>query len=341
MLGPYRYFLLVLFLIVPQLFFADSYSDDFDSGISSFYWTTFAPGNLSTITASGGEVVMTQGNDVGIGLEFNYIITGDFDAQVDYQLINWPVNNQERIGIMVNPPNWSLFGIGAVERLSDDGFVSGNEGYLTHFLNGITSTPTSDTEGTLRLNRTGNTVTGYYLDGLVWQEIASYTSPDNTQTYPLFLAIWYETVPSIGIEVAFDNFSLNAPDMDIPSIPITYELDVSVTDGHGTIVASPPTGPYDQGTVVNLTAQPDSGYRVKAWTGTDDDTSEDNANTVTMSADHTVTVEFEQIPTNKGGGGGGGCTIYTDQQAPSLDPLLILLVTFALVIITRRHNYSD
>ncbi len=33
--------------------------------------------------------------------------------------------------------------------------------------------------------------------------------------------------------------------------------------------------------------------------------------------------------------------IYTDQQATSLDPLLILLVTFALVIITRRHSYTD
>jgi len=44
---------------------------------------------------------------------------------------------------------------------------------------------------------------------------------------------------------------------------------------------------------------------------------------------------------SSGGGGGGGCMIYTDQQATSLDPLLILLVTFALVIITRRHSYTD
>jgi len=44
---------------------------------------------------------------------------------------------------------------------------------------------------------------------------------------------------------------------------------------------------------------------------------------------------------NSGGGGGGGCTIYADSRSSSLDPLLILLVTFALVMITRRNNYTD
>ena len=49
--------------------------------------------------------------------------------------------------------------------------------------------------------------------------------------------------------------------------------------------------------MVTLTATADAGYRVKSWSGTDDDTLKTATNTVTMDADKTVTVEFELIPT--------------------------------------------
>jgi len=47
---------------------------------------------------------------------------------------------------------------------------------------------------------------------------------------------------------------------------------------------------------VTLTAYPDPNYRVRAWYGTDDDSSTANTNTVTVSSDTEVTVEFERIP---------------------------------------------
>jgi hypothetical protein len=47
---------------------------------------------------------------------------------------------------------------------------------------------------------------------------------------------------------------------------------------------------------VQLTAFPDSGYRVAAWTGTDDDASTSDTNTVTINKDKTVAVTFELIP---------------------------------------------
>jgi hypothetical protein len=73
-----------------------------------------------------------------------------------------------------------------------------------------------------------------------------------------------------------------------------YTLSASVIGGNGTI--SPISGTYNQGTVVNLTASPASGYRVKTWQGTDNNTSKSTVNTVTMNANRTVTVEFELIP---------------------------------------------
>lgn len=72
-----------------------------------------------------------------------------------------------------------------------------------------------------------------------------------------------------------------------------FALKTSVI-GEGGII-TPSISIYIKGEVVTLIANPDSGYRVKAWTGTDDDSSTSNINTVTMNSDKNVTVEFELI----------------------------------------------
>ncbi len=71
-------------------------------------------------------------------------------------------------------------------------------------------------------------------------------------------------------------------------------LTTSVVNGHGAL--SPPTGGQDYSAVVTLEATPDAGYRVKAWTGTDNDSATANTNHVTMTGPKTVTIEFEQAP---------------------------------------------
>ncbi|MHC5074574.1 MAG: right-handed parallel beta-helix repeat-containing protein, partial [Planctomycetota bacterium] len=79
-----------------------------------------------------------------------------------------------------------------------------------------------------------------------------------------------------------------------------YELSTSVINGHGSIDVSPPSpdelpdGYYYTGTLVTLTAVPDPGWWVKAWSGTDDDTSTSTTNSVIMNIDRSVTVEFRQ-----------------------------------------------
>lgn len=50
-----------------------------------------------------------------------------------------------------------------------------------------------------------------------------------------------------------------------------------------------------QGTVVDLFAVPDSGFRVRRWSDTDNDRSTANTNTVTMDSDKQVVVEFEPV----------------------------------------------
>jgi hypothetical protein len=72
-----------------------------------------------------------------------------------------------------------------------------------------------------------------------------------------------------------------------------YTLTASVVGGNGSV--TPASGTYDEGAVVSLNASPADGYQVKAWSGTDDDTSKNNTNTVTMNANRTVTVEFQSV----------------------------------------------
>ncbi|MHC4498295.1 MAG: right-handed parallel beta-helix repeat-containing protein, partial [Planctomycetota bacterium] len=84
-------------------------------------------------------------------------------------------------------------------------------------------------------------------------------------------------------------------------IPL-YQLYLVVGDNGALEIASPNwidynsvTGAYTyfEGTVVTLIALPDPNYRVKAWTGTDDNLSVEPNNTVTMDESKIVTVEFE------------------------------------------------
>jgi subtilisin family serine protease len=87
----------------------------------------------------------------------------------------------------------------------------------------------------------------------------------------------------------------------IPAEPI--ELDITIVDANEPVdpnlangTVEPESGSFRKFEIVKLIAHPKEGYRVKAWTGTDDDSSTANVNYVTMLADAEVTVEFEQVP---------------------------------------------
>ncbi|RKY24898.1 MAG: hypothetical protein DRP62_02675, partial [Planctomycetota bacterium] len=86
----------------------------------------------------------------------------------------------------------------------------------------------------------------------------------------------------------------------------SYDLTIEVLGGNGrvsaeidanTIIWDPNTRSVERGTIVELTAHPDEGYRLRQWNGTDNDNSTELTNTVTINGDRDVTVEFEQPQT--------------------------------------------
>jgi len=101
---------------------------------------------------------------------------------------------------------------------------------------------------------------------------------------------------------------------------ILFGLSSAVPDGNGYLIADPAgqadpnTGIYyyEPNTVVTVTANPANGYKVKSWSGTNNDSSVETINTVTMTANKTVSVLFEEV-----------------EPAPVIEPMGLTLVVLA------------
>jgi len=75
---------------------------------------------------------------------------------------------------------------------------------------------------------------------------------------------------------------------------ITYSL--NVTANNGVVVKNPNQANYNQGSTVQLTATPNTGYTFTGWTG--DATGTANPLTVTMNSNKNITANFTLIPAN-------------------------------------------
>jgi uncharacterized repeat protein (TIGR02543 family) len=76
---------------------------------------------------------------------------------------------------------------------------------------------------------------------------------------------------------------------------------------HGNVVLDPPGGVYDAGTVVTLTAEPDSDYLFTGWSGALG--GDDNPATIVMDDDHDVTATFRRLRTLTTGVKGRGSVV--------------------------------
>jgi ABC-type transport system substrate-binding protein len=77
-----------------------------------------------------------------------------------------------------------------------------------------------------------------------------------------------------------------------------YGLTISSTEGGSVTTPGEGIFTYDEGTVVNLVAEAEEGYRFVEWTGDVDDIAdvEDATTTITMNADYIITANFAYGP---------------------------------------------
>jgi DNA-binding SARP family transcriptional activator len=204
---------------------ADVYwlADDFTQpGIDRTIWNLASHGTGVSATEQNGRLELSVGSEIApdptYGVDQHYgtacFLTGDFDATVEYKLLDWPVNDGMWLGfgLWLPPPNEAFFSInrvGAAANGRSESYVASGGGYA----------PTSDTGGMLRLRRKGSSLTMYYRHLDQWVSLGTVPAAGAAQLDLIFAG----NDPAFGQQpasVAFDTFDATADTVDCPGLPL-------------------------------------------------------------------------------------------------------------------------
>ena len=185
--------------------------DTFNSGLVRCDWSlTSSHGNATAPVVENGVLKSLINTSVSgqptyvSGLTSRFNLTGDFDVEVDYRLVRWHRDSGIRV-------NLAAAG-GTAHRLNERG---GNEFFVANLGGQIgTFVPTNQTEGKLRMVRTGGTLITYYNDA-GWREF-SRRSGMSTGPTPVTLSIHGHNALPGDIEVHFDNFTVRGGNIGQP-----------------------------------------------------------------------------------------------------------------------------
>lgn len=186
-------------------------NDDFnDNFLNPNLWFVLNP-PAGTVAEVNQRLEITIGPGFqGTGIGSRYRLVGDFDVQMDFILLNWPSPNLHsvRLGVGelgVGPGG----GIGLNRSSFPNSIVNANEFYLLALPDSKPQIATTHFSGTLRLIRTGATLSGYIRDGGNWVLVGSGTVPTTPTRLNLDLGGGSD-MASGGIKAAIDNFKVNA-----------------------------------------------------------------------------------------------------------------------------------
>ncbi|MBI2010294.1 MAG: hypothetical protein HYS86_03935 [Candidatus Chisholmbacteria bacterium] len=233
----FTFFLLVT-LFPFRVYSSTLLKDDFnDNTINNALWTEAFLGTGPSISESNQRLEITiPGDSVDDPITEAFIagyfsqckFRGDFDIQVDYNLLVWPFKSGVRVGLVTKT---GLLGndVALVERI---GFgaptdFSGypRDVYLTDFGGGIfTTVTTNDLLGKLRLVRNGNTLQGQYYnaDSGNWVTIDSHNRLPEEVSFGLLAWSHNNFFTDQNVLVAFDNFLINQGQLVCGDVGVPY-----------------------------------------------------------------------------------------------------------------------
>ena len=176
-------------------------------------WGTNQPG-LVDFGQSGGVMAVSVSAgaqpDFVVGGTTRCLAHGDFDVRVDFNLVDWPAQGGVWVSLAVAGTPYNVY------RVSWQ--LEPNEAYGAFLPPVGNTTGAGGTSGTLRLTRTGDVFTAYYLSGLDWIPIASGVGP--TDDVPLGIGVGNISGASafagLPVTVDFDNFKVNAQQIVCP-----------------------------------------------------------------------------------------------------------------------------
>ena len=248
-------------------------------------------------------------------IDFDDVLVGQSASQTVTLSNNWDeldifvstISVDDAANFSVNSSGGFILGPGANTTISVS-FHPGSAADFQSVLTIVSDDPDDPVVG-VNLSGTGIELTNYDLTINVNGQGSVTLNPDD-ESYPEGTSVEVTAVPAAGWE--FDRWSGDLRGSDNPEtivmnddISITAnfiemqapEYDLTIhTDGQGSVSASPPDSPYEEGTVVTLNASPDPGYQLISWSGTDNDASTALSNTVTMDSNKTVSATFALIP---------------------------------------------
>lgn len=258
---------------------------------------TKADGAASTATPTG-NITLYWGDPTngGVPIGSEVALDNNGHAQISYAITQADVESG---------PDKTLY----IRYSGDENYRSATTNESIHLVDGLTITATpQDGQVTVTWNKPTELVTGYKLwvglkegfvigpnpividkdkTSVVVDKLPDGTPFQNGTTYTFYMEAYYD-----GGKVE----SNTAEAMPNPVYGITIE-----TDGNGT-AASSPSGSATVGSVVTLTATPDSGYYFVRWEVVSGNVTISN-NCFTMpAADVTVKAVFASVPINDGGG---------------------------------------
>jgi dipeptidyl aminopeptidase/acylaminoacyl peptidase len=205
----------------PRIPYLDTFSDD---RIDPFWFGPSITGSGPSVSQTNGRLEVSIPSDtlndpstgfVDAGVSTQCHLMGDFDVQVDYQLLQWPpqvgVNVDFNTATFVNGSFDQVFGM----FVFDPG---GGTGVSTHFpgpVNTFVSAPESS--GTLRFVRFGTTLTAYRLTPGGWSALQSTSEAASDSVVVLDV---FSNAPQFShpdVKVAYDNFRVNSGTFSCPS----------------------------------------------------------------------------------------------------------------------------
>jgi len=110
---------------------------------------------------------------------------------------------------------------------------------------------------------------------------------------------WSGDVDDIAdVQAATTNITIRASSTITANFIAQYDLAIVSTTGGSVTGPGEGTFTYDDGTVVDLIAEPEEGFRLLSWTGDVDDIADVQAatTTITIMGDSAITANFEEIP---------------------------------------------
>jgi len=176
---------------------------------------SLTPSSQGVQVAFATDAHNTNGNGPNYGFGANLVgtkpVTGDFNVQVDYSLLQWPATNGVRVGLGLAGSD----GTGATLQRNSLGTAGDLPGYPRENYTfavqppgQLTALGASDLTGTLRLSRVQGEVTAFVGSSAGWIPLGSFQSNDE---FIYDFAAWSES-PGIDftnqpVTVAFTNFS--------------------------------------------------------------------------------------------------------------------------------------